>query len=183
MSQPQDPLPGEGWAIGPDGMARRSAARVLLFDGLGRLLLVNAHDAQNPARHWWFTVGGGIDEGESARDAAVREVREETGLEVDPASLIGPVAVRSSVFDFFARHVRQDEEYFVARLGGMAEHLVTTGWTAVERSFMDGLRWFTRQEIEALEVEVFPVELVQLLDNLVGGWDGTLRRLGDLSGS
>ncbi|HMQ65784.1 MAG TPA: NUDIX domain-containing protein, partial [Arachnia sp.] len=109
MTDP-DPLPGEGWVVGPDGMPRRDAARVLLFDGAGRLLLVNAHDAQDPARSWWFTIGGGIDDGESARDAAVREVREETGIVLAPEDLVGPVALRSSVFDFFARHVRQDEE-------------------------------------------------------------------------
>ncbi|MFT3889139.1 MAG: NUDIX domain-containing protein [Arachnia sp.] len=180
MSEPDvDPLPGEGWALGPDGMPHRDAARVLLFDHAGRLLLVNAHDAQNPERTWWFTVGGGIDDGETAREAAAREVREETGLELDPASFVGPVAVRSSVFDFFARHVRQDEEYFVARIDRAPSALDTAGWTDVERAFMDGLGWFTSEEIAELDVEVFPVELPELLESLADGWDGTVRRLGD----
>ncbi|WP_297102042.1 NUDIX hydrolase [Tessaracoccus sp.] len=179
MSEPYS-FSGEGWAIGPDGMPRRDAARVLLFDGEGRLLLINAHDAQNPGRSWWFTVGGGIDAGETAREAAVREVREETGLELDPASLVGPVAVRSSVFDFRARHVRQDEEFFVARLDAVPGVFDTTGWTAVERDFMDGLGWFAPDEIAEFDVEVFPVELPEVVSWLVDGWDGTVRRLGDL---
>ncbi|HMR13010.1 MAG TPA: NUDIX domain-containing protein [Arachnia sp.] len=177
MTDP-DPLPGEGWVVGPDGMPRRDAARVLLFDGAGRLLLVNAHDAQDPARSWWFTIGGGIDDGESARDAAVREVREETGIVLAPEDLVGPVALRSSVFDFFARHVRQDEEYFVARIEGLVDDLVTDGWTAVERSFMDAVSWLAPDEVSALDVEVFPVELPELLAWLADGWDGTVRRLG-----
>lgn len=178
MSEP-DPLPGEGWVVGPDGMPRRDAARVLLFDGAGRLLLVNAHDAQDPARSWWFTIGGGIDDGETARDAAVREVREETGIVLAPEDLVGPVALRSSVFDFFARHVRQDEEYFVARLDRAPGALDTAGWTDVERAFMDGVAWLAPEEIAALDVEVFPTELPELLDWLADGWDGAVRRLGD----
>ncbi len=182
MSEIADPLPGEGWEIGPDGMPRRAAARVLLFDDEGRLLLARAHDAQRPElRTWWFTIGGGIDDGETARQAAVREVREETGLELNPEELIGPVAVRSSVFDFHARHVRQSEEFFVSRLEARPAGLVTTGWTAVERSFLDGLRWFALEEIDALEVEVFPAELPELVADLLTGWDGIVRRLGDLS--
>jgi 8-oxo-dGTP pyrophosphatase MutT (NUDIX family) len=109
-------------------------------------------------------------------------VREETGLELDPDAFVGPVAVRSSVFDFFARHVRQDEEYFVARLDRAPGALDTAGWTDVERAFMDGVSWLSREEITALDVEVFPVELPELLDWLADGWDGTVRHLGDSAG-
>ena len=176
------PLPGEGWSIGDDGLPFRRAARVLLFDGAGRLLLVQAHDAQQPERTWWFTVGGGIDPGESAREAAVREVREETGLVLEPAALTGPVAARSAVFDFLARPVRQDEEFFVARLDGQLsdEALATDGWTEVERHFVDSLHWFTADEFAAIDVEVFPVELPRLLEWLAPGWDESVMLLGDL---
>jgi len=178
------PLPGEGWRIGDDGLPFRRAARVLLFDGEGRLLLVQAHDAQQPERIWWFTVGGGIDPGETAREAVVREVLEETGLSIDVDALVGPVAARSSVFDFFARAVRQDEEFFVARLGCPVtdEQLATEGWTEVERHFVDSLHWFPPEELAAIDVEVFPVELPELLAWLAPGWDGTVMLLGDLAG-
>lgn len=170
-------IPGEGWDIGPDGMPHRLAARLLLFDHAGRVLLARGHDAQQPSRSWWFTVGGGIEPGESAKEAAVRELHEESGLRIDPALVAGPVATRSAVFDFLARRVRQDEEFFVARLEQAAGRLDTRGWTDVERSFMDELRWFTLEELGRVRIEVFPTELPGLLAWLRDGWDGRVRSL------
>jgi 8-oxo-dGTP pyrophosphatase MutT (NUDIX family) len=48
----------------------------------GRLLMVYERD-----RECWELPGGGIEEGESPREAAVRELREETCQVADPAAL------------------------------------------------------------------------------------------------
>ncbi|MBS4876204.1 MAG: NUDIX domain-containing protein, partial [Actinomyces sp.] len=66
------------WPVDADGYPHREAARVLLFDDRGRVLLAKGHDEDQPERFWWFTIGGGIEEGEDPRGAAVREVFEET---------------------------------------------------------------------------------------------------------
>ena len=47
----------------------RNAARVLLIDPGGRLLLVHGGDPADPsAGSWWFTPGGGMEPGESAEE-------------------------------------------------------------------------------------------------------------------
>jgi len=169
---------GPGWTRGPDGVYFREAARVLLVDDRDRLLLVRGHDVDRPERTWWFTLGGGIDPGESPREAAVREVREETGLHVPEEDLVGPVLARSAVFDFQREHVRQDEEFFLARIDRPAP-VHREGWTAVERSFMDELRWWDLEELHEVDVEVFPAGLAELTQELLRGWDGQVRHLRD----
>lgn len=150
---------------------------MLLVDERDRLLLVRGHDVDNPARTWWFTIGGGIDPGETAPQAAVREVHEETGLRLRHSDLVGPVLTRSAVFDFQREHVRQDEEFFFARVHQPAP-VHHHGWTAVERSFMDEARWWDLEDLRQVQVEVFPEGLADLTARVVRGWDGRVRHLG-----
>ena len=52
-------------------MSRRVSARVVLLDEDGCVLLFCGSDpahedgSDNPAPHWWFTVGGGVQPGET----------------------------------------------------------------------------------------------------------------------
>jgi 8-oxo-dGTP pyrophosphatase MutT (NUDIX family) len=171
---------GADWVLGEDGLRYRRAARVLLVDADDRLLLVRGHDVDQPERSWWFTVGGGIDPGESAREAALRELREETGLVLDDAALVGPVLTRSAVFDFYAEHCRQDEEFFLARVADALDTatIARDGWTEVELDVLDELRWWHLGELATETREVFPEGLVDLVRPLLAGWDGTVRHLG-----
>lgn len=59
------------------------AVSVHIRDDAGRLLLVHQVDRQQ-----WGTVGGAIEPGESPAEAAVREAREETGLEIELTGLV-----------------------------------------------------------------------------------------------
>nr|WP_246260712.1 NUDIX domain-containing protein [Cellulomonas taurus] len=167
---------GPDWLPGPDGLPFRTAARVLLLDEQDRVLLVRGHDVDQPERSWWFTVGGGLEPGESAREGAVREVFEETGLVLDPAGLIGPVWSRSAVFDFLLQRCRQDEEFFLARVDGAAE-LMRDGWTELEAAVLDEMRWWPVAELDAVQIEVFPAGLAALIRPLLTGWDGVTRQV------
>jgi 8-oxo-dGTP pyrophosphatase MutT (NUDIX family) len=69
--------------IGNDLLMLPSVA-VMLFDDRGRLLL-----AQETGTGLWITIGGQIDPDESPSDAAVRECWEETGLLIEPTSVLG----------------------------------------------------------------------------------------------
>lgn len=61
------------------------AAAAVVHDEAGRVLLVKT------TRGLWSLPAGAVDPGEDPRSAVVREVREETGLEVAPARLLDVV--------------------------------------------------------------------------------------------
>ncbi|WP_223203436.1 NUDIX hydrolase [Cellulomonas soli] len=169
------------WRTGPDGMRFRAAARVILLDEQDRLLLIRGHDIDQPSRSWWFTVGGGIDEGESSRDAAVRELHEETGIRLSAEALQGPVFTRSAIFDFWAQECRQDEEMYLGRVHSAdVGEFSREGWTQIEHDLLDELGWWTLDDLERLEqqTEVFPAGLAGLVRGLLPVWDGTTRHLG-----
>lgn len=169
---------GPDWRVAPDGLRERDAARVILLDDVGRALLVRGHDVDQPDRSWWFTLGGGIDPGESPVDAALREVREEAGLILTPADLTGPVLTRTGIFDFYAETCRQREVFYLARTSG--GHLPDrSGWTDVERETLDDMAWLSAADLRAQSREVFPAQLPEILDELVSGWSGRARHLGE----
>jgi ADP-ribose pyrophosphatase YjhB (NUDIX family) len=74
----------------------------IITDDGGRLLLIQR--GHEPEEGRWSLPGGRVKPGESDRDALVREVREETGLRVEPGTLIGAVerpAPGGAVFDIY----------------------------------------------------------------------------------
>lgn len=64
-----------------------TSACALVTDERGRVLL--ARRAREPARGKWDIPGGFVEEGEEALDALRRELREETGLEIEPGAFLG----------------------------------------------------------------------------------------------
>ncbi len=62
-------------------------ASALVVDDEGRVLL--ARRAGEPEQGKWDLPGGFLDEGEHPRDGLVRELREETGLEIEPREFFG----------------------------------------------------------------------------------------------
>jgi mutator protein MutT len=78
-------------------------AGAVIRDPAGRLLLVRRGHA--PSADLWSVPGGRIEPGESPAEAAVREVREETGLEVAVDRLLATVQIGAYVVHDFAAHV------------------------------------------------------------------------------
>lgn len=140
----------------------REAARVLLVDAAGRLLLLRGQDPATPeAGSWWFTPGGGIEPGETAGQAAHRELWEETGLQV--ASLAGPVAERTTDFAFDGLLYRQHEVFFVARLPAREVVVVPASRTELETRAVLGWRWWELAQLQRTPETVHPAWLPRWL--------------------
>jgi 8-oxo-dGTP pyrophosphatase MutT (NUDIX family) len=147
----------------PADRPRRSRAtvRVLLVDDRHRLLLFQ--DSDDPVGAlWWMLPGGGIDPGETELAAVVRELGEETGLVVDPAAVLGPLARRHVVHGYSNQIVDQDEAFYAVRVPPF--EVDVSGHTDDERRTVRQHRWWTRAELSATGDEVWPVALTPLWD-------------------
>lgn len=71
-------------------------------DNSGAVLLVHRTD-----NDLWALPGGGIDIGESVADAAVRETKEETGIDVEVTGLVGIYSSPNHVMAYDDGEVRQ----------------------------------------------------------------------------
>lgn len=143
------------------GVIDRRAARVLLLDPAGRVLMLHGWDPARPEHRYWFTVGGGLEPGESLVDAAVREVFEETGLRVGAGDLVGPVRSDVVRFAFDGRWYTQEQSFFVVRAPAFDVDLTHLG--DYEVGSIDIGRWWSAGELLATSERFYPDDLVALL--------------------
>ena len=99
----------------------RYGAAAVVVDARGRVLLVRE---LHPDHQPWVPPGGGIERGETPREAAVREVREEAGVSADLHDLVGiyVFADRSLWFVFAGTPI---DEVFGVEAG---DEIVDVGW-------------------------------------------------------
>ena len=166
-----------------DGRVHRRGARVLLVDHtqeVPRLLMILGHDPDAPTRTFWFTPGGGLEAGESAREAAVRELAGGKGFVLCTHELRGPVWTRTAVFDFASLPYSQTEDLFVASLADAEAHERAEAiWTAQEVEAIDEVAWLTLEQLRADPREVFPACLLEPWEAFID-WDGVTRDLGEV---
>lgn len=141
----------------------RRAARLLVRHDSG-VLLFRDTDPGLPGATWWTTPGGGLDAGETWAEAALRELREETGFVCPPDRLIGPVAERHVLHGYSDQITEQHELFFEVWVTDeqVAGGISTEGFTEGERLTLVDHRWFSAADLPGLTV--WPSDLLRLLD-------------------
>lgn len=139
----------------------RVAARLLLRDPDGRVLLFPYRPPALGGRiAYWFTPGGGVQDGESLAGAACRECLEETGYPLaDPGEALARRQFAMRLPD--GREVWADEHYFHVRVGRIA--LQQDGWSEQERTSMGTGCWFDVMQLASQSQPVFPEHLLAML--------------------
>jgi 8-oxo-dGTP pyrophosphatase MutT (NUDIX family) len=96
----------------PAQIRRRTTARVLPVRPDGKVLLLHGWDPLKPQTTYWFTIGGGVEAGETVADAARRELLEEVGIELPAADLGAPFATNTIEFDYSGSRIIQHQTFF-----------------------------------------------------------------------
>jgi 8-oxo-dGTP pyrophosphatase MutT (NUDIX family) len=148
-------------------MKVRKSARIVVLNTAGAVLLVRYHDPTpvNPSKPelfaYWVPPGGGVDEGESFERAAIRELEEETGIEL---SEVGPqIWSRERQLLHRGELKRYLERYFIA-------------WAKPPRQLrnrtsekIEEIRWWTLDELRASTETFLPEGFVELVAPVIVG--------------
>ncbi|ADL50070.1 NUDIX domain-containing protein [Clostridium cellulovorans] len=128
--------------------------RVFILDESERILLVK-HSYES--EEFWVIPGGGVEAGELTRDSGIREVKEETGLDVEIVRLLWTV---EEISDKGMSYVN----YFLGKIVGGKLALGGDPELSIDKQVLSDIDFFSREEVKELPV-VYPEVL------LGGFWD------------
>ncbi|SEN48567.1 NUDIX domain-containing protein [Lihuaxuella thermophila] len=125
------------------------AASAVVTDSEGRILLHKRSD-----NHLWSLPGGAMELGESIEETIIREVKEETGFDVEVIKCIGIYTDPNHVIAYSDGEVRQQFSIcFSCR--------IVSGEIAVSSESVQ-VKFFTKEELEQLDMH--PAQWIRIQD-------------------
>ncbi len=134
-----------------DHLFSHIGVRVFILDAQKRLLLVR-HTVKNEGTEFWILPGGGLEENEYSWDAAIREVKEETNLNISVIDLLYTLEEKT-------KKGLRCTNYFVGEVldGDLA--LGQDPEFDEENQVLSDVRYFSQEEIKKLN-RVYPEVII-----------------------
>jgi len=127
-------------------MKIRLQSRIIaLSDSNDKILLV-----RNPGKEFWYLPGGGLEDDEDIRACAIREMKEETGLNIE----LGKLIYAQELHDLKTNTIHS-EFMFLAKL--KEGEVFNEGHQDVDPDGIAEAKWFSKNDIE--KVTVYPERL------------------------
>lgn len=134
-------------------------ARVVVLDAQELVLLLRYQHHHGTREHFWVPPGGALEQGESHRAAAKRELAEETGLDLQIGRQLWR---RQFQLELRSHLVEQFEHYYLARVNECAP--VVRNSTSED---ILELRWWSLAELRDSQVTLYPEGFADKLAGLV----------------
>lgn len=131
----------------------------VVVDDEGRILLQRRTDSGN-----WALPGGAMDIGETLADSAIREVKEETGFDVQIERIVGIYSDPGHVFEYSDGEVRQEFSICLACT-------IVGGELAVSHESTD-VRFFAVDEVPGLTMHL---SIRKRIDDYLAGGEPRLK--------
>jgi 8-oxo-dGTP pyrophosphatase MutT (NUDIX family) len=148
----------------------RSVVRAVVLDIHEHVLLFHTRDPTYPELGtWWELPGGGIDPGETFREATVRELAEEAGIVVTPDQVGQPGWRRRATFRYRGERRINNEVIVLVRLPAVGPTVDGTGRVGFEDEDYFDFRWWPVNEVIGSPDRFYPGRLPDLLGPFLAG--------------
>jgi len=148
----------------------RDAVRVVVRDSEDRILLFHTREVTAAELGvWWELPGGGIDEGETYLDTAVRELWEEAGISVSTAQVGEPSWRRTASFRHRALRHLQHEVVVEVRLDVVGTAINEAERLDYEKEDYFDFRWWSIGDVVTSSEPFYPRSLPALLQRFLDG--------------
>lgn len=141
--------------VGKHKVRTRESARLLIINCLNQLLLFrfsHKNDALS-GQAYWATPGGGLEVDETFEQAAIRELKEETGIDVDHVGH----SLTERTFEMTlpcGEVVIAHEQFYLVKIAHA--DIDTSGWSLSEKSVINHYQWWDLNELRSINDIVYP---------------------------
>ncbi len=108
---------------------------------------------RGPNRGKWTLIGGGIEFGETPKEALLREIKEEAGIEL---------AVDPTLFDVFSHHY-DDQLHFIGIIHRIELPQMLPCKADGDGSSSEGTRWFKLDQLNLEELNPSVLKMLKLM--------------------
>jgi 8-oxo-dGTP pyrophosphatase MutT (NUDIX family) len=151
-------------------IVERTAARLVVIDAADRILLLHVQDLSNPQFGTaWELPGGGVEADETFVDAATRELREETGLEIRPECIEAPRWRRQIEYVYRGVCRHQRELVALVRISESSPSTYDSLRVGAEKEDVIEARWWSIEQIRSSSERLYPRSLPTLLPRFLAG--------------